>query len=178
RPPSRRRHGRAAALPPAAMPSRKPRGACPLCAEAYDRTDLSFDPCVCSYRVCLLCVHRLREEGQGCPGCRRPYDQELQQRQAAGNPCAAGGRGVAGSVTKVTAGAGATRPPAPPCPETTAGPPRGSHGTATRQPRDRGPGSPDVARAWPPASAPSTQALQSAGGQGELETSAFKVGVR
>lgn len=50
---------------------------CPLCMTTYDVTDLSFTPCVCSYKVCLWCVHRLRTENKGCPACRRPYDSKL-----------------------------------------------------------------------------------------------------
>lgn len=50
--------------------------------ETFDKTDLSFDPCECSYRICLWCVHRLRSEGQGCPACRRPFCEELQKRPA------------------------------------------------------------------------------------------------
>lgn len=50
---------------------------CPLCMNRFDETDLSFVPCMCKYRVCLWCVHRLRSDGRGCPACRRPYNGEL-----------------------------------------------------------------------------------------------------
>jgi len=50
---------------------------CPLCMNSFDSTDLSFDPCVCKYRVCLWCMHRLHTDRKGCPACRRPYDGGL-----------------------------------------------------------------------------------------------------
>jgi tetratricopeptide (TPR) repeat protein len=47
---------------------------CPLCCEPFDTTDMEFQPCGCSYRVCLWCFHRIRDDGDGkCPSCRNTY---------------------------------------------------------------------------------------------------------
>lgn len=49
---------------------------CPLCLEDLDTTDKQFNPCVCSYQICLWCWHSIIEKGNGlCPACRTPYQR-------------------------------------------------------------------------------------------------------
>eukprot|EP01052_Picozoa_sp_SAG31_P014461 SAG31_NODE_900_length_11140_cov_3.806086_1_plen_2434_part_00 len=44
---------------------------CPLCCEPFDTTDMEFQSCECSYRVCVWCFHRIKDAGDGkCPSCR------------------------------------------------------------------------------------------------------------
>lgn len=48
--------------------------ACPLCVEEMDATDLALMPCPCGYQVCLLCLNKIRNEGnKQCPACRTEY---------------------------------------------------------------------------------------------------------
>jgi hypothetical protein len=48
--------------------------ACPLCVEEMDATDLALVPCPCGYQVCLLCLNKIRKEGnKQCPACRTEY---------------------------------------------------------------------------------------------------------
>ncbi|CAN8251837.1 unnamed protein product [Cochlearia groenlandica] len=50
---------------------------CPICYEDLDLTDSSFLPCPCGFRLCLFC-HKTICEGDGrCPGCRKPYEQNM-----------------------------------------------------------------------------------------------------
>ncbi|KAI4319110.1 hypothetical protein MLD38_032751 [Melastoma candidum] len=46
---------------------------CPICYEDLDKTDSSFLPCLCGFRLCLFCHKRILEEDGRCPGCRQPY---------------------------------------------------------------------------------------------------------
>jgi len=46
---------------------------CPLCMEQLDESDKAFNPCSCGYKVCLFCFHKIREQNNRCPACRRPY---------------------------------------------------------------------------------------------------------
>jgi hypothetical protein len=48
--------------------------ACTLCVEEMDATDLALVPCPCGYQVCLLCLNKIRKEGnKQCPACRTEY---------------------------------------------------------------------------------------------------------
>uniref|UniRef100_A0A7N0RAG6 RING-type domain-containing protein n=1 Tax=Kalanchoe fedtschenkoi TaxID=63787 RepID=A0A7N0RAG6_KALFE len=47
---------------------------CPICYEDLDKTDTSFLPCLCGFRLCLFCHKRILEENGRCPGCRKPYE--------------------------------------------------------------------------------------------------------
>jgi len=47
---------------------------CPLCVEEMDATDMALIPCPCGYQVCLLCLNKIRNEGnKQCPACRSEY---------------------------------------------------------------------------------------------------------
>lgn len=47
---------------------------CPLCVEEMDATDMALMPCPCGYQVCLLCLNKIRNEGnKQCPACRSEY---------------------------------------------------------------------------------------------------------
>ncbi|KAG9456739.1 hypothetical protein H6P81_001247 [Aristolochia fimbriata] len=46
---------------------------CPICYEDLDRTDTSFLPCLCGFRLCLFCHKKILEADGRCPGCRKPY---------------------------------------------------------------------------------------------------------
>ena len=47
---------------------------CPLCCEPFDTTDMEFQSCECSYRVCVWCFHRIKDQGDSkCPSCRNTY---------------------------------------------------------------------------------------------------------
>jgi hypothetical protein len=47
---------------------------CPLCVEEMDSTDMALMPCPCGYQVCLLCLNKIRNEGnKQCPACRSEY---------------------------------------------------------------------------------------------------------
>ncbi|KAK1433785.1 hypothetical protein QVD17_10702 [Tagetes erecta] len=48
---------------------------CPICCEDLDKTDSSFLPCPCGYRLCLFCHKKIVEDNGRCPGCRKQYDQ-------------------------------------------------------------------------------------------------------
>ncbi|KAI4374558.1 hypothetical protein MLD38_012539 [Melastoma candidum] len=49
---------------------------CPICYEDLDKTDSSFLPCLCGFRLCLFCHKRILEEDSRCPGCRQPYQPD------------------------------------------------------------------------------------------------------
>lgn len=50
---------------------------CPLCVEEMDATDMALMPCPCGYQVCLLCLNKIRNEGnKQCPACRSEYVPE------------------------------------------------------------------------------------------------------
>mmetsp|Transcript_39984 Transcript_39984/g.125587 ORF Transcript_39984/g.125587 Transcript_39984/m.125587 type:complete len:872 (-) Transcript_39984:79-2694(-) len=50
---------------------------CPLCCEEMESTDLALLPCPCGYQICLLCLHKIRNEGnKQCPACRSEYEEE------------------------------------------------------------------------------------------------------
>ena len=47
---------------------------CPLCVEEMDATDMALIPCPCGYQICLLCLNKIRNEGnKQCPACRSEY---------------------------------------------------------------------------------------------------------
>ncbi|WOL08854.1 hypothetical protein Cni_G17607 [Canna indica] len=47
---------------------------CPICYEDLDRTDSSFLPCSCGFRLCLFCHKKILEADGRCPGCRKQYN--------------------------------------------------------------------------------------------------------
>ncbi|KAI4365893.1 hypothetical protein MLD38_021835 [Melastoma candidum] len=49
---------------------------CPICFEDLDKTDSSFLPCLCGFRLCLFCHKQILEEDGRCPGCRQPYQPD------------------------------------------------------------------------------------------------------
>eukprot|EP00249_Psilotum_nudum_P013512 c24373_g1_i1 orf=352-1839(-) len=49
---------------------------CPICTEELDVTDSSFLPCVCGFRLCLFCHHKISSDDGRCPGCRKLYNSE------------------------------------------------------------------------------------------------------
>lgn len=49
----------------------------------FDETDMQLEPCRCRYRICLWCLHRLREDGQGCPACRQPLGEPQKASKVA-----------------------------------------------------------------------------------------------
>jgi hypothetical protein len=50
---------------------------CPLCVEEMDATDMALLPCPCGYQVCLLCLNKIRNEGnKQCPACRSEYEED------------------------------------------------------------------------------------------------------
>lgn len=59
---------------------------CPICTEELDTTDSSFVPCACGFRLCLFCHHRIAIEDGRCPGCRRPYSENVLKLSLANNP--------------------------------------------------------------------------------------------
>lgn len=62
-----------------------PSAQCPLCISTFDETDLAMESCKCGYRVCFWCVHRLSNDGKGCPACRSALaPQPLHTRPAPG----------------------------------------------------------------------------------------------
>lgn len=63
-------HGSIWGLPPA--PSH-----CPICTEELDTTDSSFVPCLCGFRLCLFCHHKIVLGDGRCPGCRKSYNSEV-----------------------------------------------------------------------------------------------------
>ena len=53
---------------------------CPICCEKFDELELRFYPCPCSYRVCAMCIHLIKEKADGkCPNCREVYEDERQR---------------------------------------------------------------------------------------------------
>ncbi|XP_019153188.1 PREDICTED: uncharacterized protein LOC109149709 [Ipomoea nil] len=56
---------------------------CPICCEDLDFTDTSFLPCSCGFRLCLFCHKRILEEDGRCPGCRKQYDCDPDEGEAA-----------------------------------------------------------------------------------------------
>ncbi|XP_074316323.1 uncharacterized protein LOC141652661 [Silene latifolia] len=53
---------------------------CPICCEDLDLTDSSFLPCPCGFHLCLFCHKRILEEDARCPGCRKPYSSEADEK--------------------------------------------------------------------------------------------------
>uniref|UniRef100_A0A1J3CVZ1 General negative regulator of transcription subunit 4 n=1 Tax=Noccaea caerulescens TaxID=107243 RepID=A0A1J3CVZ1_NOCCA len=54
---------------------------CPICYEDLDMTDSSFLPCPCGFRLCLFC-HKTICDGDGrCPGCRKPYERNVNKAE-------------------------------------------------------------------------------------------------
>ena len=50
---------------------------CPLCCENLTEQEIDFLPCACSYKICIFCWHRIRDDGDGlCPACRTTYPEE------------------------------------------------------------------------------------------------------
>eukprot|EP00249_Psilotum_nudum_P013513 c24373_g1_i2 orf=352-1833(-) len=49
---------------------------CPICTEELDVTDSSFLPCICGFRLCLFCHHKISSDDGRCPGCRKLYNSE------------------------------------------------------------------------------------------------------
>lgn len=56
---------------------------CPICCEDLDFTDTSFLPCSCGFRLCLFCHKRILEVDGRCPGCRKQYDCDPDEGEAA-----------------------------------------------------------------------------------------------
>lgn len=53
---------------------------CPICCEKFEELELRFYPCPCSYRVCTMCVHLIKEKADGkCPNCRETYEEGRQR---------------------------------------------------------------------------------------------------
>lgn len=54
---------------------------CPICYEDLDLTDSNFLPCPCGFRLCLFC-HKTICDGDGrCPGCRKPYERNVNKAE-------------------------------------------------------------------------------------------------
>ncbi|KAH9620413.1 hypothetical protein KSS87_007955 [Heliosperma pusillum] len=53
---------------------------CPICCEDLDVTDSSFLPCPCGFHLCLFCHKRILEEDARCPGCRKPYSSDTDEK--------------------------------------------------------------------------------------------------
>lgn len=53
---------------------------CPLCISPLGKDECEFYPCPCGYQICSFCFNKIQEEGNRCPKCRRPFDQDAGRR--------------------------------------------------------------------------------------------------
>lgn len=74
--PNTNRHYGSGAIPWGCKKAISVPSSCPICFEDLDKTDSSFLPCQCGFRLCLFCHKRILEEDGRCPGCRKPYEHE------------------------------------------------------------------------------------------------------
>jgi len=60
---------------------------CPLCCEEFSAQEKHFLPCSCTYKICIWCWHKIRDDGDGlCPACRVTYPDQPHQFK---EPCTA-----------------------------------------------------------------------------------------
>ncbi|KAF8006004.1 hypothetical protein BT93_K0323 [Corymbia citriodora subsp. variegata] len=81
--PNTKRHYGSGAIPWGCSKAMSVPSSCPICFEDLDKTDSSFLPCLCGFRLCLFCHKRILEEDGRCPGCRKPYEHECSKAE----PC-------------------------------------------------------------------------------------------
>lgn len=79
--PNTNRHYGGGAIPWGCSKAISVPSSCPICFEDLDKTDSSFLPCLCGFRLCLFCHKRILEEDGRCPGCRKPYEHECSEAE-------------------------------------------------------------------------------------------------